>query len=70
MIVYCDTSFLVSFLYEGDANHKAARDLAGRFDGQDFVLCADSPIGVARFRSRGHAPDGIAHSYPRGPHRY
>jgi hypothetical protein len=26
-------------LYEGDAHHKAARDLAGRFDGQDFVLC-------------------------------
>ena len=39
MIIYCDTSFLVSFLYEGDANHKAARDLAGRFDGEDFVLC-------------------------------
>jgi predicted nucleic acid-binding protein len=39
MIVYCDTSFLVSLLYEGDANHKAARDLAGRFDGEDFVLC-------------------------------
>jgi len=39
MIVYCDTSFLVSLLYEGDANHKAARKLAGRFDGQDFVLC-------------------------------
>src|ERR1039457_1244716 len=39
MIVYCDTSFLVSLLYEGDANHKAARNLAGRFDGQDFILC-------------------------------
>ncbi len=39
MIVYCDTSFLVSLLYEGDANHKAARILAGRFDGEEFVLC-------------------------------
>jgi len=39
MIVYCDTSFLVSLLYEGDANHKAARNLAGRFDGQECVLC-------------------------------
>ena len=39
MIVYCDTGFLVSLLYEGDANYKAARDLAGRFDGEDFVLC-------------------------------
>ncbi|MEY2429074.1 MAG: hypothetical protein QOJ40_1959 [Verrucomicrobiota bacterium] len=39
MIVYCDTSFLVSFFYENDSNHKAARELAGRFDGEDFVLC-------------------------------
>ncbi len=39
MIVYADTSFLVSFLYEDDSNHKSARELAGRFDGHDFVLC-------------------------------
>ena len=39
MIVYCDTSFLVSLLYEGDANHQAARALAARFDGEEFVLC-------------------------------
>jgi predicted nucleic acid-binding protein len=39
MIVYCDTSFLVSFFYEADSNHQTARNLAGKFDGQDFVLC-------------------------------
>jgi len=39
MIVYCDTSFLVSFLNEDDSNHKPARDWAGRFASHDFVLC-------------------------------
>ncbi|HXI69405.1 MAG TPA: PIN domain-containing protein [Verrucomicrobiae bacterium] len=39
MIVYCDTSFLVSFLNEEDARHQAARRLAARFDRGDFVLC-------------------------------
>jgi predicted nucleic acid-binding protein len=39
VIIYCDTSFLVSFLYADDSNHKAARELAGRFDEEDFVLC-------------------------------
>lgn len=60
MIVYCDTSFLVSFLYEGDANHKAARDLAGRFDGQDFVLCAthqlELPASVRAATHRTESP--------------
>lgn len=39
MIVYCDTSFLVSLFYENDANHQAARRLVSRFDQHDFVLC-------------------------------
>ena len=39
MIVYCDTSFLASLFYEADANHKQARELAARFEGNDFVLC-------------------------------
>lgn len=30
MIVYCDTSFLVSFLNEEGANHKATRRLAAK----------------------------------------
>ncbi len=40
MIVYCDTSFLVSFLNEDDINHQAARDASKRWDSHDFVVCA------------------------------
>jgi predicted nucleic acid-binding protein len=32
MIVYCDTSFLVSYLNEDDANHKAARTMGANWD--------------------------------------
>ena len=39
MIVYCDTSFLLSLFREEDANHKEANELASRFDGEEFVLC-------------------------------
>jgi predicted nucleic acid-binding protein len=39
MIVYCDTSFLVSYLNEEDANHVAARAMAADFDSDDFVVC-------------------------------
>ena len=60
MIVYCDTSFLVSFLYEGDANYKAARELAGRFDGEDFVLCQthqlELPASVRAATHRAESP--------------
>jgi predicted nucleic acid-binding protein len=60
MIVYCDTSFLVSLLYEGDANHKAARELAARFDGEDFVLCEthqlELPASVRAATHRAESP--------------
>jgi predicted nucleic acid-binding protein len=39
MIVYCDTSFLVSFLNEDDVNHKPARNSAEKWDTHDFVVC-------------------------------
>jgi predicted nucleic acid-binding protein len=39
MIVYCDSSFLVSWLNEDDSNHDAARELAKDFDQEDWVLC-------------------------------
>jgi predicted nucleic acid-binding protein len=39
MIVYCDTSFLVCYLNEEDANHSSARAIAARFDSDDFILC-------------------------------
>lgn len=39
MIVYCDTSFLVSYFNEDDANHVRARTLSDEYDNDDFVLC-------------------------------
>jgi predicted nucleic acid-binding protein len=39
VIVYCDTSWLLSYLYEGDENHSAARTTAGKLTGHDFVIC-------------------------------
>ena len=39
MIVYCDTSFLVSFLNDEDVNHPAARELATKHRTSDFVVC-------------------------------
>jgi predicted nucleic acid-binding protein len=39
MIVYCDTSFLVSYLNEDDSNYKTARTAAGKWDMHDFVVC-------------------------------
>ena len=38
MIVYCDTSFLVSFLNEADINHRAARELAAKHRTAEFVF--------------------------------
>jgi predicted nucleic acid-binding protein len=37
--VYCDTSFLFSYLNEDDANHAGARARAGRYSSDDFVIC-------------------------------
>lgn len=39
MIIYCDTSFLVSYLNEDDANHGDARAMAAKWDAHDFVVC-------------------------------
>jgi predicted nucleic acid-binding protein len=39
MIVYCDTSFLVSFLNEDDSNHKQARAMAEKYRKQPFLIC-------------------------------
>ena len=39
MTVYCDTSFLVSYLHEDDENHLLARAKAGQFAAHDFVVC-------------------------------
>ena len=39
MIVYCDTSWLLSYLNEDDENHAATRADAGKLAGHDFVVC-------------------------------
>ena len=39
MIVYCDTSFLVSLLSEEDVNHRVARAQAARHRADEFVVC-------------------------------
>jgi len=39
MIVYCDTSWLLSYLNEDDENHAVTRAAAGKLVGNDFVVC-------------------------------
>ena len=66
MIVYCDTSFLVSFFYEYDTNHRPARDLAARFDGENFVLCQThqlelpAAVRAATHRTQSPLPEHVA----------
>jgi predicted nucleic acid-binding protein len=40
VIVYCDTSWLLSYLNVEEENHAAARATAGKLTGHDFVVCA------------------------------
>ena len=55
MIVYCDTSFLISFFHEDDANFQAARDAAARFQDEDFVVCAAHQLELpAAVRAAAH----------------
>jgi len=50
MIVYCDTSFLISFFNEEDVNHRSAKNMVARWNREDFVVCAlhlvEFPAGV------------------------
>ena len=39
MIVYSDTSWLLSYLNEDDENHTIARAAAAKLTGHDFVVC-------------------------------
>ena len=60
MIVYCDTSFLISWFYDDDSRHKAARDLSAKFDGEDFILCQvhqlELPASVRAAMHRAESP--------------
>jgi predicted nucleic acid-binding protein len=66
MIVYCDTSFLVSYLNEDDSNHKAARDAAAKVKGADFVVCEahllelPAAVRAAVYRGKDAIPAHIA----------
>ncbi len=66
MIVYCDTSFLISYLNEDDQNHAPARALAGKFAGDDFVVCEvhqlelPAALRAATHRDRDAVPVHIA----------
>jgi len=66
MTVYCDTSFLVSFLNEDDVNHAAARGRARRFSGDDFVVCEvhllelPAAVRAATHRSADAIPPHVA----------
>ncbi len=66
MIVYCDTSFLVSYLNEDDQNYKPARTAAGKWDTHDFVVCEvqllelPAAVRAATHRSEDAIPEHIA----------
>ena len=67
MMVYCDTSFLVGFLNEDDANHAAARAQAGQFATDVYVVCEahllelPAAVRAAAHRQRGAISPHIAH---------
>lgn len=66
MIVYCDTSFLVSYLNEDDVNHKSAKAEAGKLDAHDFVVCEvqllelPAALRAATHRAESPVPSHIA----------
>src|SRR5262245_12764444 len=66
MTIYCDTSFLVSYLNEDDQNHNAARSAATQWDTHDFVVCEvhllelPAAVRAAIHRSRDAIPEHIA----------
>lgn len=66
MIVYCDTSWLLSYLNEDDENHVAARTAAGNLTGHDFVVCEvhllefPAAIRAATHRVQDPVPEHIA----------
>jgi predicted nucleic acid-binding protein len=66
MIVYCDTSWLLSYLNEGDENHATARGAAGKLIGDDFIVCEvhllelPAAIRAATHRERDAVPEHVA----------
>jgi predicted nucleic acid-binding protein len=66
VIVYCDTSWLLSYLNEHDENHPIARNGAAKLTGHDFVICEvhllelPAAIRAATHRVAGPVPPQIA----------
>jgi predicted nucleic acid-binding protein len=66
VIVYCDTSWLVSYLNEDDENHALARADAGKLVGHHFVVCEvhllelPAAMRAATHRTRDPVPLNIA----------
>jgi predicted nucleic acid-binding protein len=66
VIVYCDTSWLLSYLNEDDENHSVARTAAARLAGHEFVVCEvhllelPAAIRAATHRSRDPVPQHLA----------
>jgi predicted nucleic acid-binding protein len=66
VIVYCDTSWLLSYLNEDDENHARARTAAGKLSGHDFVVCEvqllelPAAIRAATHRVRDAVPEHVA----------
>lgn len=60
MTVYCDTSWLLSYLNEDDENHNVAREAAGKLAGNDFVVCEvhllELPAAIRAATHRTHDP--------------
>ena len=66
MIVYCDTSWLLSYLHEDDQYHAVACTAAGKLAGHDFVVCEvhllelPAAIRAATHRTQDPVPEHIA----------
>lgn len=66
MIVYCDTSWLLSYLNEDDENYFLARTCAGKLAGGEFVVCEvhllelPAAIRAATHRVQHPVPEPIA----------
>ena len=66
MIVYCDTSWLLSYLNEDDVNFASAHTAAGKLGGQHFVICEvhllelPAAIRAATHRVQDPVPEPVA----------
>jgi predicted nucleic acid-binding protein len=66
VIIYCDTSWLLSYLNEDDENHCTARVAAGKLVGHEFVVCEvhllelPAAIRAATHRAHDPVPENIA----------